>query len=276
MVTPDTTLLLLLRQERAERPDLARTLDLHIALITARAEVAPAVSPECLEQARARIARGQTALALDHLDVDWESVARLAETVCRIAASYEPEHADAFARIASRLSLKAEDQDAMRGLAAQCLADQCAKRDPDSDHELLAFALNQALHPFLQAYAAAAAPLLKEFRWDRGHCPVCGGSPDFAALEGEVGERRLLCALCDAEWQHRRVGCPSCGNENSRSLGYFPTDKGPYRLYVCEQCRDYLKTVDLRETWLRRPLPVERILTVGLDVSATQLGYGRR
>jgi len=269
-----TELLLLLKQGREERPDLARTLDLHIALTAARAEVAPGVPPDWVELARARIARGEPALSLDHLEVDWERVARLAETVCRITGSHEGEHSEALARIASRLSREAGNRDALRVLAARYLTHRQAERDPD--HELLTFVLNQALHPFLQAYAAAAAPLLKELRWDHGHCPVCGGSPDFAALEGEVGERRLLCTLCDTEWQYRRVGCPFCGNEDSRSLGYFPTGTSPYRLYVCEQCKGYLKTVDLRETWLRRPLPVDRILTVGLDVAAAQEGYHHR
>jgi len=273
MVTQAAELLSVLKQEREERPDLAKTLDLHIALIAARAEVAPGVSPEWFERARARLVRGEPALSLDDLEVDWERVARHAETVCQIAGSHEREHSEALAQIASRLTRAAEDADAIQALTARCLTDRSADRNPD--HGLLAFVLNQALHPFLQSYAAAAAPLLKEIRWDHRLCPVCGCPPDFAALEDEVGERRLLCSLCDAEWQYRRVGCPFCGNEDSRSLGYFPTDKGPYRLYVCERCKGYLKTVDFRETWLRRPLPVERILTVGLDVSAAGLGYGR-
>lgn len=276
MVTHAAGLLLLLREERDSTPELARTLDLHIALSGARAEVAPKVAAGWAERAQARLKHGEAALDIDQLDLDWEAVTRLAREVCRIAAHHEVELAEAFARIASRLDVDAVDEDVMRAMAVEYLAGGKTGWNEDLDHELFGFVLNQALRPFLQAYAAASAPLLEGERWDRGNCPVCGGHPDFAALEGEGGERRLLCGRCDMEWKYQRLGCPFCGNEDSRSLGYFPAGNGAHRLYVCEQCKGYLKTVDLRETWRRRPLTIERILTVGMDLAAAEQGYCRR
>jgi hypothetical protein len=51
------------------------------------------------------------------------------------------------------------------------------------------------------------------------------------------------------------------------------TAAGAPTAYVCEEGRTYLKTVDRRETWPQHPLPVERILTVGMDVAAAQQGH---
>jgi FdhE protein len=270
-------LLLHLREARDERPDLARTLDLHLALAAARAEATPPVSADWPEQARVRLQRGEQALCIDELELDWEAVAGLARTVCQIAARYEPALSPALARLAARFGGTIVSSEDVRALAALYLAERGTGgiTEPGPDAALFRFVMNRALHPFLQAYAAALAPLLHTLSWSRGDCPVCGGDPDFAALEEGAGARRLLCARCDAEWAYRRLGCPFCGNEDPDSLGYFPVDGGAYRLYVCERCKGYLKAVDLREKWRTRPLAVERILTVGLDLAAAGRGYGR-
>ncbi|MBI3078284.1 MAG: formate dehydrogenase accessory protein FdhE [Deltaproteobacteria bacterium] len=277
MMVQDAEILLRLREEREQRADLARTLDLHLALLAARAEVAARVPADWPEHAWSRLQQGEPALCLDELELDWEAVVRLARTVCHILARQEPARSPALARIASRFDEAALSPKGVQALVVRYLADHDGGGlpEPGVDPALFGFVLNQALHPFLQAYAAVAAPLLEQERWLRGRCPVCGGHPDFAALEGEVGERRLLCARCDSEWAYRRLGCPFCGNEDPGGLGYFPTGDGAYRLYVCEQCKGYLKTVDLRETWRRRSLPVERILTVGMDLAAAEQGYRR-
>jgi FdhE protein len=95
----------------------------------------------------------------------------------------------------------------------------------------------------------------------------------MAALEKDNGRRRLLCSRCDSEWTFRRLGCPFCPNEDPAQLGYYPGDDNIYRLNVCERCRRYLKTIDLREAAGERCLPAERILTVGMDLAAKEAGY---
>jgi len=102
---------------------------------------------------------------------------------------------------------------------------------------------------------------------------TCGGAPDFAVLEGDGGARRLLCGRCDAEWAHARTGCPFCGNQDRETLGYFGTGDAAHRLYVCDRCNRYLKTLDLRATWRRPLLPAERVLAVGMDLAAARAGY---
>jgi len=272
-VIPDAELLLLLQEEREKQPDLAQTLELYLDLAAAKAEAAADVSAEWPERARRRLERGKPALSPDELELDYHQVQKLIRKICEIAAEHRPELSEAFARIASGLGHAAVNEKETRSLVAAYLE----QRDGglEVEPELFHFVMNQALHPVLQAYAVAVAPVLAGMPWLWGNCPVCGGHPDFAALEGSAGGRRLLCARCDSEWTYRRIGCPFCDNEDPTTLGYFTTGDGAYRLYVCERCKGYLKTIDMREMRRARPLPLERILTVAMDLAAAADGYRR-
>lgn len=160
----------------------------------------------------------------------------------------------------------------MRALMATYLQENRVK-SPDLNPELLAFVLNNALHPFLKAYAEALRPLVKEDLWRRGRCPVCDGEPDFAYLTRESGGRGLLCSRCDTQWLYKRLECPFCGNTKRESLAYYPSEDNRYRLYVCDECKRYLKAIDLREVVEIPLLPVERIVTIDMDLAARENGY---
>ena len=95
----------------------------------------------------------------------------------------------------------------------------------------------------------------------------------MAALsQEEEGARYLLCSRCDNEWLYKRLGCPFCENSDYSKLSFYPEEDGPHRLYVCHKCKRYLKVIDLHRA-PDRLLPVERILTLGLDVHAQELGF---
>ena len=57
------------------------------------------------------------------------------------------------------------------------------------------------------------------------------------------------------------------------ALAYFTDDEGLYRLYVCEQCKRYLKAIDLRQAQAEVLLPLERYYTLDLDAQAQEQGY---
>jgi FdhE protein len=83
----------------------------------------------------------------------------------------------------------------------------------------------------------------------------------------------LVCSRCDYEWLFQRLQCPYCGNQDQKTLAFFTDDKELYRLYVCEQCRCYLKAIDLRKTETEILLPLERFYTLDLDAQAKEYGY---
>ena len=196
----------------------------------------------------------------------------------------------------AQLGLEAERFAQLATGIAQALRDSQVELedgpDPDTDAEWLALAEGRfagaqcspattiaqaaadlALRPYLEWAAEQLLDLVDLAGWKEGHCPICGGEPDFASLDEEVGARRLLCSQCTTEWSYRRVACPFCGTTDHTKLSYFPAGDGVYRLYVCQGCKRYLKTIDLRHAGREVLLPVERITTLALDVAARQEGY---
>ena len=105
------------------------------------------------------------------------------------------------------------------------------------------------------------------------NCPVCGGVADFAYLEKEAGARWLMCSRCDAQWLFQRLECPYCGNADHKTLAYFTDDTELYRLYICDECKSYIKAIDLRKTTSDVMLRLERVVTSDLDRQAQEKGY---
>ncbi len=140
---------------------------------------------------------------------------------------------------------------------------------------LLTSVVGAALKPFLAACSRLLLPEVDQELWRRPYCPVCGGKPDFACLDRESGARWLLCSQCDAEWLFSRLQCPYCGTEDQDSVSYFTDDEGSqlYRLYVCERCGTYLKTLDLRRAGTEVSLPLERVKTLHMDIQGQEKGY---
>lgn len=142
------------------------------------------------------------------------------------------------------------------------------------DCELLSSVIAATLKPFLVAYAQLLLPEVDQELWRRRYCPICGGKPDFAYLDKQKGARWLVCFRCDAEWLFQRLECPYCGTQNQAALSYFANEEAYlYRLYVCEQCRTYIKAIDLRRTDSEVLLPLERIMTLDMDRQAQEKGY---
>lgn len=143
------------------------------------------------------------------------------------------------------------------------------------DEVLFTSVTGATLKPFLFSYSRLLLPKVDQELWRRKYCPICGGKPDFAYLDEERGARWLLCSRCDAEWLFLRLECPYCGTQNQEALGYFADEEESYlyRLYVCEQCRTYIKAIDLRHAESEVLLPLERVLTLDMDRQAQEKGY---
>jgi FdhE protein len=145
------------------------------------------------------------------------------------------------------------------------------------DQNFMAFMAYHSLRPSLKAAAIALAPLVDEAKgWERGICPICGSGPAIALLRNE-GKRLLVCSLCAHQWPARRLVCPFCEESDPRRLRYAFSDEEPeYRTELCDGCRTYLKTFDLRK--IARPiyLPLEQVASLHLDVQAIQDGYRSR
>jgi FdhE protein len=263
-----------LQRRAAGKPELAEIAAFYGDLLSAQARVdVGACDVSALAQtAPSRIERGLPILSPDAFRADGSTLARLADEICVIAARHRPELANEFEAIRAWLH---QQRDAMVQVAAEYLRDEGFRKGEEAgmDDPLLAFALNNALHPFLRRYAKALALLVDEPAWYRSRCPICGGQPDFAALAKESGARRLLCSRCDFEWAYWRIACPFCECDDPDQQKYSLSEDRVYRLCLCARCNRYLKTIDLRETPDERLLPIERILTLHIDFAAREAGY---
>ena len=261
-----------LRREAKSRPDLKDTISLYVDLLTEQAAVR--VAPRIIGLTQTDVAlclqEGRHLLSADALKAHGRAVTRLCFQTVLTTARHRRDLMEPLARIQAWLTDRSSTAETILGEYLQ-QGRVAAGEEAGLDRGLLAFVLNNGVRPFLRAHAEVLESLIDGRLWYRGFCPACGGEPDFAALERTSGARRLLCSRCDMEWPYYRVACPFCGSDEH--IAYYPRAT-QYRLYVCEICKRYLKSVDLREVAEDRLLPVERILTVGMDVVAREAGWG--
>ena len=149
------------------------------------------------------------------------------------------------------------------------------------DTDLLWFVGLNLVQAVLESYAQALKPSWDAENWNKGDCPVCGNPPAMEKLRREDGKKVLWCGFCGTEWHYLRVKCPFCGTEDHNSLRYFfveedPTsDKGAFRVDVCDECKSYIKTLDEKKLpESEKPdLYLENLGTLFLDVLAQRDGY---
>jgi FdhE protein len=268
-VTPATDEQILKRLEEAEQKDgaLPKPLQFFRELVRARSEVkmrisAPEVAASILEAGK-RLDSGRPLLTFADLDIDWRQVRTLYRQVADLLSKY----ADVFEKAPS-----VQNEPSLVDLV-EAARSWFEGNTPSSDSEINPVLLGVAIHPFLAARREALAGYVNQEHWLRGYCPVCGGNPDFAYLQPDRGERWLVCSRCDMEWAFKRLECPCCGNQDEKALAFYTDDSGRYRLYVCENCRHYLKAVDLRKPPPHVIIPIERVLTASVDVQARDDGY---
>ena len=112
-------------------------------------------------------------------------------------------------------------------------------------------------------------------QWVASYCPVCGAAPHLSLIEGDEGRLFLSCSRCLARWKFRRMTCPFCGQTEQKNLRYFTAERDTvHRVCVCESCKHYLKSTDLREKATVFPR-LEDLMTIRLDIVAKREGYVR-
>jgi len=263
----DRQVLEALDEVRAAHPDLADLLafyaDLRAAQCRAKAQIEPPRRTLDEAEARRRMLEGQPQLDYSMLWIEEAAFADLVETIASVLRTRGDPRLES--------AVHAWDPQALVSLAREVFE---GRVPPDTDQprpERVAVEL--ALVPYLEVAAEHFAPHLDASLWHHPHCPVCGGPPDLALLGEADGARQLVCSRCGAWWRFPRLECPFCRTVDQNHLRYYPSEDGLYRLYVCELCKRYLKTVDLRKA-RRKVLPtVERIVTIGMDVAARERGY---
>lgn len=136
---------------------------------------------------------------------------------------------------------------------------------------------------FLQPYAqwsreTGATPIDRGLESGENRCNFCHGMPQLSVFRigeasSESGVRDLICATCLNSWPFRRVVCANCGEEDPAKVGYYHTaDYKHIRVEACDECKHYIKAVDLTKYGLAVPL-VDEVAAAPLDLWARDRGY---
>ena len=265
-----------LRERAKQEGSLPPVLDAYKKLLGLQMETKSRIKaePPHLDQeaATSRLRQGQILLSYDDLSLDWILAADLFRAVGQFTVDNITSEAGDVASFASMASdsqcLQQAVGDWYNGKPLDPVADKYS-----ISRELLSSAIQATLYPFLVTRAGALQKLVQQEIWRRRQCPICGGKPDFAFLDKDRGARWLLCSRCDTEWLFQRLECPYCGTQSNTALAYYADKEGLYRLYTCQECRSYIKAVDLRKT-SREKIPVlERVLTWEMDRQGVQEGF---
>ena len=184
----------------------------------------------------------------------------LAEAGKKLADALDKGKLDASTLFAPVLS---EDSQGFHGLAEEL----------DVDENILAFFGYNSVWPSVSLCTEKLTAYLDDgVSWKKGYCPVCGSPPALSILRDE-GNRFLFCSFCGHEWRSQRIYCPFCDNQDHTKLHYFfGEEEKCYRVDVCDVCKKYLKSVDVRE--LKHPLYplLEQVSTLHLDLLAREQG----
>jgi FdhE protein len=288
MLDDNRTILSLLVEASKEDPELAEVIDLQHDLIEAGTSLKIQVAfPEYTEEVlQRRLHQGVPLLRAEEMALDWEVFSKLYRRLCEITAQHRP---DLSERVQELLTALDEDPDQAKTLAMEYLSKReltvaegldSGITEETERSELNNFVLNHALRPVLLAFADTVVPVLAqglgedwEKVWQKGVCPVCGGKPDIAYLDEPSGARHLVCMRCDGDWLFPRIKCPFCNTTDPEMLSFYASEDEVHRVYVCQNCRRYLKAIDLRHAHRPVVFPVERVVTVDLDMAARQKGF---
>jgi FdhE protein len=148
-------------------------------------------------------------------------------------------------------------------------------RDFAINKAVLKFLIHMSIYPSLHAHAEMLKDQINLKQWLRGYCPICGSRPLMSEFNAE-GLREYLCSFCGFEWPGERLKCPFCENSDHTKLHYFYAEGDEaYRVDICDACNQYIKTVDSRKLDYEPDLGLEDIVTIHLDILASEKGFKR-
>ena len=212
---------------------------------------------------------------ITEFSIDAASSASLLVKICQVIEDYNPEMAPAAAIIHKAFGSDIIAEELFNALlgSQDAYFEQITDKI-EADKQALAFVTYNSIKPSLMMCAEQLASYLGEPEiWLRGYCPVCGNAPGISILD-DKGNHYLYCSFCWHQWPIARGKCPFCSQPDRSNHHYFysETENG-YRVDVCDSCKKYLKTVDMRKTDHVVYAPLEMVTSLHLDMQARELGF---
>jgi FdhE protein len=271
-----------LKELKEKDSDLTSIFDCYENILKAQKETGKSFDPDlhgldftaCIQ----KHADGLPFLNSDTISITWDLFDKLAKKTCEItkllAKSGESE-VEKFLMMLSDNSEMLHDI-LLKGVLEDSTPLKELAEKTGIGYDTIIFISIQSLTPFIEKYAEKLREYIDSNVWLKGSCPVCGGEPLMGRLEEETGKRHLQCYLCRTNWEFARLECPFCDNNDQKKLHYFFDEEHKHRrVELCDQCKGYLKVIDIREVGDRFSLVVENLATLPLDVVAKREGFTR-
>jgi hypothetical protein len=273
-----------LRTLKAEHPELAEAVDMHLELLELHRRIQGRVPLPWLELSEAVLLRhqaeGRPVLRFEDIPLDLTDlrlmVRQTAEVLRRHGALEDADYQKVqtlgrdmqLVSVVGQWYRSAADSPAV---AAMGVGHGAPEPAPPVD-SIVAQVLAMAMRPFLSRCAEVLQQRSELALWTHARCALCGGEPDFAVIT-PAAERHLVCSRCTLRWKFEPLTCPYCRNADRTRITSFATPDGRYRVYACDVCRRYLKAYDARRA-TRPVMPmVDSVATLPLDAAAMQRGY---
>ncbi len=149
-------------------------------------------------------------------------------------------------------------------------------REAGMEPDLGTLVAHTSLAPFFWKAAAGIRPQVSLSQVASGACPICGSRPIMGFIRSEDGMRVLECSLCGTRWGAPRMACAFCRTQDRSKLRYhFAEGDAARRVYVCDNCKGYLKVTDMSGKAGDLVIALEDMATAFLDEIAQERGYKR-
>jgi len=264
---------------KKSKPVYAEILDFYGGIFDAQEDCKGRLNLEPLQLSAAlQTAKARGKLPLIEIEAfiyDHDETAKLFLTLCDLATGANPKLSAAAGIISKAVETTVKPAELFSGLlnGDEALFENIAD-ELEIEKPTLGFFTYNSLKPSLSACAdQLAAYLSPDEPWLQGYCPICGSAPILSILEDE-GRRKLVCSFCGHLWSAKRVDCPYCDSSQNKDLHYFYSEEEKEtRVDMCDHCKKYLKTLDIRKIDRLIYPPLEQIATVHLDMKAQEMGF---
>ena len=262
------------------RPNYSPMIEFYSRIFAAQAEAMAGITPDPIRIEPDLLALKQEnempLISPIQFMVDPAAARELMEIIAELSATQAPMLANAGKIVLQALAEETLDLELLFEalLDSKSIEDQA--RALSLTAEELGFFGYNAMFPSIRACAVQLAAYLDpEVSHNKGYCPICGTAPDLGFLD-ESGAKQVSCSLCSHTWKVKRMGCLFCDTKTSKEQQYFfSEEEKEYRIYYCDACKNYLKTIDTRQLGRGFVPRLEQVATLHLDLKAREQGLTR-
>ncbi len=271
-----------MREYAKERPELKPAMAFYREIFGVqkrRASALPLQFPRLSrEETAKRLEAGKPLLRPKDLKPPMEELRAAVRDICAViqTKSLEPP-----AALAGFVSGKLEDDEWLAAFTESYLSGKSRtfvreSRAAGLPPDLGTLIAHTSIAPFYWKQAAGLRTKLALEHMPSGACPICGARPIMGFIRPEDGARILECSLCGTRWGAPRMACVFCRTQDRTKLRYhFVEGDSARRVYVCDNCKGYLKVTDMSGRSGELVIALEDMATAYLDEVAREKGYQR-